>query len=284
MTVEETKTPPNEATSAPPPPPPVTTPALGEKLKERAMVTTITLPSLGMPYVKDGVDRMPGGKVLISSMTASEEKIMANKGQIASDKTNILLTRACDLGSVAPDELILADRFYLLIKLRSISYGNVYGVQIVCEGCDTQFRHEVDLERDLQVKVADEEWAEPFTVTLPMTKRLLSLRLLRGSDERSIDQQIKRKHQKNIHEPGNPGYTLLLAKHITAIDGEDMRGPGALNFVEKMPVRDRTALTDAISANSPGIDPEMEFLCPNCGYTNEAVLPMSAEFFRPRRS
>jgi hypothetical protein len=249
------------------------------------MVTTLTLPSLGLPYrAEDGTDRMPNGKVLISSLTAAEEKIMANKGQGAADKTNILLSRACDLGPVTADELLVSDRFYLLIKLRAVSYGNKYGVQIVCESCDTQFRHEVDLDRDLSVMTVDEDWAEPFTIDLPATHKILTCRLLRGSDERNIAQQVKRKHQKNIADPGNPSYTLMLSRHIVTIDGEEVRGPGALKFTEAMPVMDRTALTDEISAQSPGIDPEMEIECPSCGFLNEVVLPMSAEFFRPRRS
>lgn len=277
---EETTAPQPEAPQKPAPP---AAPVLGEKLKERAMVTTVTLPSLGMPYRgEDGTDRMPRGKVVISSMTAAEEKIMAHKGQAATDKTNILFTRSCDLGAVSPNELIVSDRFYLLIKLRSLSYGNKYGVQIVCDECSTQFRHEVDLERDLALRTADDEWAEPFSVDLPATNRTLTFRLLRGSDEQAIAQQVKRKHQKNIADPGNPSYTLMLSKHIVTIDGDEVRGPAALKFVEAMPVMDRTALTDEITAQTPGFDPELEFECPSCGFTNEAVLPMSAEFFRPR--
>lgn len=270
------KTPPPEKAPVPAPEPVLTS----EKLRDRAMITPITLPSMGIPY--EG--KMPEGRVLISSMTAADEKMFAAKATTSADKTTILFSRACDLGQTTPDEMVLGDRFFLLMKIRSLSYGNKYGFQSRCGDCDTQFRHEIDLERELSVTVLDESWEEPFTVDLPITGRILTCRLLRGKDERHIQSSTKRQHQKNIHDPGNPAFTMMIARHIVTINGDPVTEMPALKFTESLPVGDRQALTNAVNVHSPGFDPELEIECPHCGYISEVVLPMSTEFFRPKHS
>jgi len=264
--------------SPPAPESPVNVPST--KLQGRSMVTAIPLPSRGIPY--NG--KLPDGRVLISSMTVADEKMMAARTSNTADKTNILFNRATDLGEVKPDELLLADRFYLLLKLRSLSYGSNYAFQCVCEECSTQFRHTVNLETSLKEKVLPDGWEEPFAVELPGTGRVVGCRLLRGKDERAIAALVKKKQQRDIADPGHPSYALLLARTVVTIDGEDVTEMPALQFTENLPVRDRMAITDTINAQSPGYDPELEIECPNCGFINEAVLPMSTEFFRPKHS
>ncbi len=257
---------------------------MSEKLKERSQVTPIALPSRGLPY--EG--KVPDGRVSISAITVAEEKMLANKGATAEDKTNVLLHRTCDLGGVTPDDLVLGDRFFLLLKLRSLSIGNRYGFQVKCSECGTQFRHEMDLERDMELKVLADDWREPFEVLLPVRGYTLDCRLLRGKDERAIAKQVSRQHQRLVGEPSNSSYSLLLARHLVAIttpEGrEEAREIPALKLVESLVTRDRMALSNAIDAASPGFDPELEITCQGCGYVSSIAFPASDEFFRPRNT
>ena len=80
----------------------------------------------------------------------------------------------------------------------------------------------------------------------------------------------------------NKEYIPRLAQHIVSIDGERTLGPAAMGFVEKLYGPDTLALRDAIDDHVCGIDTRLQLEC-ECGSSIETFLPMSPEFFRPRR-
>lgn len=255
---------------------------MSDKLKDRAMVTNVTLPSMGFPYVsKEGEPLLPGGEVFISSMTVRDEKMFSVRGSLIEDRISNVINRCCDLKSVHPDDLIVQDRMFLLLVLRAHSYGTKYPFQIRCSDCDTQFEHSIDLSKDLELKILEEgDWEDTFTVDLPVTGVQLGLRMLTGKDEKQIAKKVARRMQKNMHEVDNPKHSLLLAHSIVTIDGEEAMEANRLIFADNLPVRDRQVISDALEERGPGYDPGIEVTCPNCGYINSVVLPMSADFFR----
>jgi hypothetical protein len=254
-------------------------PKPGEKLKDRPLVTPVVLPSRGFPYVVDGKAYVPDGRVLISSMTVADEKMYSNKGIDPYDKAALLLHRTCDLVEAKPDDLLLSDQFFLLIKIRALSYGNRYGFQVMCENCDTQFRHELNIETDMPCHVV-ETWEEPFVVQLPVSGKLVGCRFLRGADQRVIGKQVKQQHLKAVSRQDSPQFGLLLSRSITTIDGDPVDGAGVQLFIDKLAVCDRAAITEEINERSPGFDPEIEVSCPECGFSHRMVVPYGPEFFR----
>lgn len=202
--------------------------------------------------------------------------MLAQKGVDPSRKTSILISRVCDMKGMKAEHLLVADTFYLLLKIRSLSYGSNYSFGFRCEDCGHQWHPTVNLETDLDIKVVDESWQEPFTIQLPQSGSIIQYRLLRSFDEIELNTKKPRKGDME-----DPSFVAMLARCIMSIDGEAINNARRIEgWLEGQSVMDRAALTDDIKENSPGYSADVVLNCPSCGFIHEAALPMTAEFFR----
>lgn len=243
---------------------------------DRKSIIETNLPSLGIPYRSAEFDPFPAGSVRISAMTVAEEKVMAQKGTDPNRKITNLIGKVCDLRGMKPEQLLVADQFYLLMKIRSLSYGSDYSFKFHCEHCSHQWKHSINLETDLNVSVVDDEWVEPFELQL-LSGNVITYRLLRSIDEIELN---NRRIKKGDSE--DPSFVSLLARCILSIDGTTVISPMVTEaWIEKMSVRDRALFTKHIESNTPGYSGDLEIQCPSCEHVHEAGLPMTADFFRP---
>lgn len=243
------------------------------------MVTKVTLPSRGIPYNVDGKNWLPNGECLVSSITVKDIKTYSNKALDPHDKASLLIFNTCFFGDLKPDDLILADQFFLLIKIRAISYGNKYPFQLMCSACETQFKHEIDIERTMSYKELADGWEEPFAAQLPVSGHTVQLRLLRGADERAISAKVKKSQQKGNADSGAK-MGLALAQAIVTVNGETVTGLTSQAFVENLAMRDCQAIEEAVGQNSCGYDPEFDVQCSSCGFNQTVRLPFGPDFFR----
>ena len=114
-----------------------------EASKSTGVFEEITLPSLGKFY--DGNSGPKDGKIHVRPMTGEEEEILATprfhkKGQAM----NMIFNR-CMRGNYDVSNWLSADRTYLLIYLRGISYTSDYDVEIKCPECDRRFATAIPL-------------------------------------------------------------------------------------------------------------------------------------------
>ena len=94
----------------------------------------VILPSRGRFYG----DRLPDGKVTIRPMTVKEEKLLAGGGNKLSLADKVL--ERCMISNTMPlKDMILTDKFFLLLNLRAISYGPEYTFELRC-GCEFKFK------------------------------------------------------------------------------------------------------------------------------------------------
>lgn len=244
---------------------------------DRPSVTEVSMPTRGKPYLKDGQPLFPDGAIKISAMTVAEEKIIAQKNADSARKVSILLGRVCDFKGMQPEMLTLADQFFLLMKVRSLSYGNRYGFQFKCESCDNQFRHVVNLETDLDVSEVDDDWQEPFEVHLPHSGKVVKYRLLRSSDEIELNTRKIRKG----NEVSDSTYVSLMARCLLSVDEIEFTSQIVREgWLEKQTVYDRTVLSEDIKNNTPGYSGDLTIVCPSCGFIHEGSLPLGSDFFR----
>ena len=244
----------------------------------RSLITEVVIPSLGKPYLKkDGSPYFPNQSIRISSMTVAEEKMMSQRGSDNSRKVSMLIGKTCDLAGMNPDDLLVSDQFFLLMKIRALSYGSNYGFQYKCEDCDHQWKNVVNLETDLDVTFADDDWEEPFEVTLPASGKVIKYRLLRAADEIKMNTKKFKKGDNS-----DPSFVSMLATMIISIDEQNTSSQLKVteSWLESLSVRDRAAFTESIRTNTPGYSGDLTIECPSCGYCHEGSLPMTAEFFR----
>lgn len=245
----------------------------------------LTVPSRGVLY--NGA--LPGGVVAYHPMTAKEEKLLAGGRGGVGIIDSIL--KSCMPNLPLPvDELLLNDKYFMLLVLRAQSYGSRYRFPVKCDGCDRKFTHEVNLgfsvegeeeENTFSVRVLADDTVEPFEVKLPMSGDTIGFRLLRGRDEKQIQRFAESAAAKGRQE-GDPSYIYRRAKHIVTVNGEELDSFTAQAYVEEMIGGDSAAFDKAISDVDCGVDTGVKAECPICYEVNEFNLPMSSEFFRPR--
>lgn len=236
---------------------------------------TVELPSRGKFYG----EKLPGGKVTLRPISVMEEKLLTTRGGRMQVIDKIM--QKCILSECPPlRELLLTDKFFLLLSLRAISYGNEYQYRLTCSSCGAEFQHTTALPEGLTMRVASDGDTEPFEVELPMTKKKLALRFLRGSDEEAIEDFVKTipggtKGEDN----GDPGYVYRIARTIVSIDGEQKSDTDKIAFCEHLMGRDSLAIRRAMAAHETGIDMNVEGICPACRVPFKLAMPMSGEFF-----
>ena len=237
----------------------------------------VDLPSKGLFYRPE---QLTEGKIEIAPMSAREEKLVAGmRGSNIEEVIDSLLSR-CIKSPITPDELLVTDRFYLLLVLRANSYGEIYNIELNCPYCETRGKYEVKLPGDLTVQYAGDDDHEPFRVKLP-SGIVVGFRLLRGKDLKDIKRNAEITTSKGYAGEGEPSYLYRLAKQIVSINGKSLDMLVAQELVSRLPARDSAVLKHAYDKKTPGAITTIKKPCVSCTKEIQTELPMTAEFFRP---
>ncbi len=234
----------------------------------------LTLPSKGQFY--NG--KLPGGKVTLRPISVQEEKLLAGNAGNRLELCDKVLQK-CVVSECLPlTDLLMTDKFYMLLVLRSISYGAEYGFTLSCSNCKFEFQHSVSLPEGLQLKVATKDDKEPFEVELPACKKKVTLRFLRGFDETEVENFVKQMDNAGKEE-GDPGYAFRLSRFIDKIDGKEVDAIEKLKFCENMIGMDSLKIRHTIAEKETGPILTVSAKCPNCQSPIRTILPLTTDFF-----
>lgn len=240
----------------------------------------IILPSMGLLY--DGA--IPGGKMIISMMGTKEEKLLAGS-RVGAEKliSKVIKSVTVEPKVFEPKDLLMLDRLFVLIKLRLLSFPGVpYGFRYNCSTCGQAGKHEMDL-AELTINYMDESFTEPFEVLLPYSEQIVYLKLLRGRDEESITDEVKRLTIKNQLPDGDASYQLRLERYISHTDKFEANDYYAKSeFINNLTSMDTLTIRDAYDNIKYGVDMEIMITCKSCGDDFMTPLPFNEEFFRPK--
>lgn len=243
-----------------------------------------TLPSRGKLYK----ERLPGGKVQIRPMRGREQGKLMQQGGGTAGKIAALISTCLKLPEgMDSKELLLVDRFAVLLALRTKTFGPEYSFKFRCEDCGDQQTGHINIIEDFDERTPDGDLVEPFDVKLPDADKTVKMRFLRGEDEDQITRNAKRlKMQSN--DADDQSYLMRIAMQIVEVEDEDPEKlkplPFRQKFIENISANDLCVLEDTMNELEPGIDTRIYPECGKCAYVNEMTMPFSAEFFRPRRS
>jgi hypothetical protein len=246
----------------------------------------VHLPSGGRFYN----DQIPEGKLTIKSMTAKEERLLSGHGD-GYNIFNTILAKLIDFPKgFSPADLIMADRLFLSIQLRNLSYGSPYEFHYTCAECNSTNVGFRDLDK-IELLPTPENWEEagdnpePFELKLPSGTEI-KWRFLRGHHEEELMKYVRNAAKRGMIGQGDPEYTRRIALHIVEINGKTYTNK-TLNLqdvvatVESMVVRDTQAIRNDIRRNKFGYDFNMEEVCKVCSARNAFELPFTPEgFFR----
>lgn len=250
--------------------------------KSRSTITEVyTIPSAGSK-IYTGIE-MPS-QFTLRAMTTLEEKMRL----ASSDGLKVIpkiIKSCCVEPEATPDlrRLKLFDLQFLMYKLRTITYGSEYDVDIICPHCGKQNRIKVDLD-SLLVNEVPEDFTEPFAIgPLPVSKDTIGCRFLNTIDFNDIEMESKRIMNKFPDYEGNPEMIIKWNYIITEINGEAVSVRDIQPYIESMHAKDYRYLESKYEQfNSKfGLDIDLIEKCSACEGDINFALPMTSEFFRP---
>lgn len=252
-------------------------------------VREVKLPSNGVVY-----DEGPAksGKISLAAMTLVEESLIYTP-----DGIDVVLKR-CVQDPINTDYLLAADKFFLFLMLRAVTYGPEYSFSWTCTAperdrkgnvnkCGHRNRATVYIPDDFKIKRLTQEDKEPFKVHLPESGKTIKFRLQRSYDEKLLDafmDSIEKDKQENIRQHRS-AEAFQLAQLLVEVDGnkisEDIPQEVKMRFISSLPGKDNAAYRHALDFYTPGLDTEVSLTCEKCKSPMKRDLPLTYEFFRP---
>ena len=247
----------------------------------------VTLPSAGKFYPPEHPLHNKE-TVEIKFMTAKEEDILTSrallKEGVALDRMlqSLLVDKTVRIGS-----LLIGDKNALLVAARRTGYGPDYETTVTCPACTQTDTFSFDIsdpatnayEENVETHGVSLTDGGTLVVTLPMTNAKVECRMLQGDDEVRLYKESERKAKKKL--PVN-AMTDMFRSYIVSVDGSD--SPLVIEaFIQAVPAKDGRVLRTAYAQCVPNIDMTQMYDCPNCGHTADMEVPLTADFFWPKR-
>ena len=243
----------------------------------------IDLPSKGLVYPEGHPLR--DGRVEMKYMTAKEEDILSSQSLI---KKGIVLDRLFQSliignGEGAPfdyDDLVVGDKNAVMVAARVLGYGKDYDVEINIPQLDEPHRVTVDLtqlnDKEFDAEVF-EKYGNNIPFELPVSKNVVTLKILNGKDEKSIDHVLKGK--RGQIERTN---STRLKYIITSVDGDSERKTIDTFVDEYLLSQDSLAIKKYIVEIQPDVDLRVNVDIPDEDISEFFDIPIGLSFFWPR--
>jgi hypothetical protein len=217
----------------------------------------LKLPSRGKAYVDCDES------IMIKPFTfAQERKLRGIKNAIHGTKVINSLIDDCVEG-LDYEAMTLEDKNYILFKLREISYGDEYTITAECGSCASNNKLTVNIS-EVPVKYTEDDYQEPFEITLPDTQQVVKFVSPRCKDEKYFDSA-----EKLIDN---------LWRFALSV-GEYSEQKVLKAFFEATTVKDLAYFREHISKDRYGMNKAMSFECANCGEVAESLIPFTESFF-----
>ena len=165
-----------------------------------------------------------------------------------------------------------------MVAARILAYGPEYKSEVVHPITGNKFTYEFNLADCPFKEIPELEKMESnnFEMTLPISKQVITYKLLTGKEEKLIENELKQ--IKKLGSEVTPDLTTRLRYVVTSVDGNTDKKTINL-FVDNMLSRDSLALRKELSLNSPDIELKQEIEIE--GETVEVDIPMTVNFFWP---
>jgi len=234
----------------------------------------IDLPSGGKFYPEG--HPLCSGQIELKYMTAKEEDILTSTNLI---KKGIVLDKLVDslvvTKGVSHEDLLLGDLNAVMVASRILGYGKEYPVTVTCPKCGQANEHVVDL-TELETKQLEDDASLMFE--LPISKKVLKLRLLTRKIEKQIDAELEA--IKKIGLQVEPDTTTRMRYLVVEVDGstnlKDIR-----DTIENMLVADTRALREYYKKVTPDVKFETNYVCSNCDEVSALPIAIGLNFFWP---
>jgi hypothetical protein len=165
------------------------------------------------------------------------------------------------------DSLLSGDREYLIVKIRTATFGSEIELDGACPHCEEPQSFTIDLDKDVKLDRLAEPSVRSFKVdckvgevAYELPSGLVQKKLITTADKTSAELD-----------------SVLLKECIVSINGSPILDP---NQVKKLGMQDRRTILKAIMDNNPG--PDLGSISKNCSDCGQEVpIPLTlADIFR----
>lgn len=252
--------------------------------------------SLEEHYVGDQ-DELPCGyideagvlhkNIVIEEMTGIDEDTLANENLARSGSAidEVMSNVVAKLGPIdnpmgdngyrknreamkkALKTLRVGDRYFVLLKMRSVALGPKFEAEIGCPACSTINLVGINLDK---LKITNMKHPEMKEFSGKVGEDTFKFRVLEGSHEDLLKRIRKEKKAELV--------TSLLFLKLIELNGEKPN----LKSLKLLNSKRRNAIRDAMLNVEGGIETELEAKCNECGFAWKTELPVGQKnFFFP---
>jgi hypothetical protein len=225
-------------------------------------------------------------QVTLRKMTGREESILAdrkyqkNGGKLVTDLLVSCIVRFGELEKVDAARiaaLYSADRNFLLLRLRSVTFGNELQASYSCPHCGESQSVTEDLDQLPVRAMPDGQSPEDILVELQdgyvdrdgAVHTSLTLRLPTGQDEEAVASQMR--------QNASLGKNALLSRCLKSLGDMPRHRLEALGpkILADLTMTDRRLIDRAVNQGAPGIDLVRKIECTSCGQSFNSTLDLS---------
>jgi hypothetical protein len=180
-------------------------------------------------------------------------------------------------GSGPISAMYSADRNFLLLRLRSLTFGPLLEATYTCPACGEALRVTEDLDELPVRSLGDGSSPEEIAIELEdgyvdkegNLHTALILRLPTGDDEEAVAPQMR--------QNASLGKNALLARCIKSLGDVPRYRLDAMGskILADLTMTDRRLIDRALNSAAPGIDLVREIECAGCGHVFKSTLDMS---------
>jgi len=231
----------------------------------------VKLPSGGLGYEK--ADKIPK-EVSLNMMTVADTKVMLSSGTNVNEMLTQVLNRSI-VEDFDSNKLYSSDRLYLFFMLRKHSLGEILTSEYQCSSCGQKNALEKTIPDDFNIKFKEDDTFIK-EVTLPITKFVVTVKLLTGEDENRLYKRNLKDQNGSLIE----GLTIHILK-VTSDDAEEAEYPIIRQIVSNLPYKDSFAIQSTIEELEFGLQTTTDELCSSCSASNSVGITIDQNFFRP---
>ncbi|HEY4239998.1 MAG TPA: hypothetical protein VGM88_09295 [Kofleriaceae bacterium] len=240
--------------------------------------------SLPIGYADD--DGRTHRAAVLRKMTGKEEAILAdrrfqkNGAKLVTELLHSCLVKLGDLpknGTSTVEKMYSADRNYLLLQLRILTFGPELEAHYTCPSCGESMQMTEDL-TDLPIRaLGGAESPDEIPVQLDdgfvdkdgSVHTALMLRLPTGVDETAVAPAMR--------QNASLGKNALLSRCMKSLGDLPNHRVEALGpkIMSELTMTDRRLIDRALNQSAPGVDLIREITCAHCGGGFKATLDMT---------
>jgi hypothetical protein len=236
------------------------------------------------------VDLPSGAKIELRGMKGKEAKALSDKDAIRSGLFMDRILSACTVGVLDPSpyeppkdgafnwsNALVGDRFYAMLMLRCLTFGEDYVFKIQCQegACRSRFEYQINLVKDLPVQRMTDEDRSVFATgnkfeTRDANGKLIVYRLPTGKDELISAKAVS----------FDGAFLQSMLQRIVSIEGEAV----PRRYLEDCEFAALIKLLDTFDEHNCGVQTDIEIVCPDCGTIQDIKVPFGQGFLVPTRA